>query len=368
MKIYSFNELKESKIIFDRKAPPFGIIITLITLALVVALLFLAGISSKTYTIKANGIVTTEGKVNVMNGVAGSILVIYINEGDEVNVGDVILEIDSFQIDIQIQQLNGSIAFLSNKIENTYKLINFIDNYNLEDENSLINPFDNTINEQKQYYASAQQFVDYALTPSGVDYESGLNIAKTQNEIDNNKTQFTNQQYSIINQYGYDLSNKQSQKKAYEDSLNEYTITASSKGIMHFSTPVTIGTVIQAGTLIGSISSNKKEDMHIETVVNAFDRSRLKTGSSVEIAVAGIMQSEFGILKGKVVSIGSDSVQTENGEVFYKIYIKPDTTELKDKKGNTVTICNGMLAESRINYDETTWLKWAVEQIGVKFR
>lgn len=364
MKIYSYNELKESKIIFDRKAPPFGIIITLITLALVIALIFIAGISSKTYTVKANGIVSSENKVNVMNSVAGNILRINVCEGEDVNVGDVILEIDSFQIDIQIQQLNGSIAFLSNKIENTYKLINFIDNYNLEDENSLINPFDNSINEEKQYYASAEQFIDYAVMPSEDEEQS----SKNQEEIDGLKGQFSNQQYSTIDQYNYELVSKQSQKKAYEDSLNEYTITASAKGVMHFSTPVTIGTVIQAGTLIGNISSNKKEDMYIETVVNAFDRSRLKTGSSVEIAVAGIMQSEFGILKGKVVSIGSDSVQTENGEVFYKIFIKPDTTELKDKKGNTVTICNGMLAESRINYDETTWLKWAVEQIGVKFR
>ena len=32
MKIYSFNELKESKLIYDRKPPAFGVIMTILNL------------------------------------------------------------------------------------------------------------------------------------------------------------------------------------------------------------------------------------------------------------------------------------------------------------------------------------------------
>lgn len=158
MKIYTFKELKESKLIFDRKAPPFGIIMTLLTLFLVVSILLIASFSTKNYIVKANGIVTSQDKINVMNSVSGNIKNIYVEEGEELDIGDIILEIDAFQIDIQIEQLDGSINFLNAKINNTYKLINFIDNYSLDNENSLLNPFDNSINEEKQYYASAKQF------------------------------------------------------------------------------------------------------------------------------------------------------------------------------------------------------------------
>lgn len=69
-----------------------------------------------------------------------------------------------------------------------------------------------------------------------------------------------------------------------------------------------------------------------------------------------------------MVSIDNDSTQTEDGQVYYRVRVLPDKTELTDKKGNTVRLTTGMIGECRIKYDETTWLKWAIEQIGVKFR
>ena len=42
-KIYTFSELKESKLIYDRKPPAFGIIMTLLTLIFVVGALLWRG-------------------------------------------------------------------------------------------------------------------------------------------------------------------------------------------------------------------------------------------------------------------------------------------------------------------------------------
>ncbi|NLL56415.1 MAG: HlyD family efflux transporter periplasmic adaptor subunit [Clostridiales bacterium] len=365
MKIYSLNELKESKLIFDRKAPPFGTIITLITLVFVAVALIIAGFSTKTYVVKASGIVSSQDKVNVMNNVSGNIKKIYVNDGDYVNAGDIILDIDTFQIDIQIEQLNSGISFLNNSMNNLYKLNDFIDNFLLSDESSQINPFDNSIDEEKQYYAAAKQFIEYAVTSTGNEEDlEGV----TQEDIDSLKTQFISQNYSKIDGLNYELINKQSEKEAYQELLNDYKVVANSDGIIHLSTPVTIGTVLQAGSLIGTISSGKADDVVIETVVSAFDRSRLSINSKVEIALAGVMQTEYGVLTGKITHIDSNSIQTEQGEVYFKIIIKPDKTQLKNKKGNTVNLMNGMIAESRIKYNETTWLKWAIEQIGVKLR
>ena len=370
MRIYNFNDLKESKLIFDRKAPPFGIIITLITLVLVALLLILAGFTTKTYVVKASSMVVSEQKSNLMNSVAGDIKDIYVEEGQEVDIGDTILEIDTFQVELQIEQLEGSILFMQGIIDNTYKLINFIDNYSLDDTNSIKNPFNNNINEEKKFYSSAIQFIDYTTQTTDPDGtpDSGDEVSKTQEEIDDLKTQFTSQHYSTIEQYSYQLITVKSKKKAFEDSLSEYTIKSNINGIMHFSSALTEGTVIQAGSLLGTISSGNSDDLYFETVVSAFDRSKIELNSEVEISLTGVLQSEYGTLKGKVVHIDSDSIQTEEGEVYYKIILKSDETELKDKKGNIVNLTSGMVAESRIKYDETTWLKWAIEQIGVKFR
>ncbi len=61
MREYSFSELKESRILMDKKPPRFGVIITLITLFFLL-IIILAGVSNKTYVVKANSIVTSDDK------------------------------------------------------------------------------------------------------------------------------------------------------------------------------------------------------------------------------------------------------------------------------------------------------------------
>ena len=73
-KIYTYNELKESKLIYDRKPPAFGIIMTILTLTFLVGAIVWAVLSPKSYVVKAAGIVSDGQKVNVMNTVTGKII------------------------------------------------------------------------------------------------------------------------------------------------------------------------------------------------------------------------------------------------------------------------------------------------------
>lgn len=154
----------------------------------------------------------------------------------------------------------------------------------------------------------------------------------------------------------------------YQDSLSEYMVVAEQDGIVHLNAWLTVGTMIQAGSLIGNINSDDNLTLFIDTVISATDRAKIKESDTVEIALSGVMQSEFGVFTGEIISIANDRTQTEDGAVFYYVKIKTKETQLKDRKGNTINLTLGMLADSRIKYDETTWLKWAIEQIGVKFK
>lgn len=359
MKIYSFHELKESRLLYDRKPPAFGVIITVITAVLLISILTLAGFAKKTYVVKAGSIVSSRQKSYIMNSVSGDIKEIYKNEGDSVNEGDILLQLDTFQIELQIKQTSDGIEFLQGIIDYNNELINFIQNYNLTDENSMKNPFDSAL--ESKWYNYAQQFISY-VTASEEGHE------KTQTEIDSIKNQFTSQYYQTVDQYSYELISKKSTQQAYIDSLEEYKIRAKSSGIVHYTAAYTVGTVLQAGSMIGSISSNQSDELYFETIVSAADRSKIAVSNNVEIALSGVMQSEYGVIKGKVIHIDNDSSQTEDGKVFYKVKIKPEKNFVENKRGNKIDIVIGMVAESRIKYDETTWLKWALEHIGIKLR
>ncbi len=360
MREYSFSELKESRILMDKKPPRFGVIITLITLFFLVLIIILAGISDKTYVVKSNSIVTSDDKTYIMPSVSGEVSNVFFEEGDYVNKGDTLFAIDNTDTLLQVNQLKDNNDYIILKIELITKLIQYINDYNIDEIKTTVNPFDkNNINELKEYYY-ALQFDTYVKE----QIASSQIIDFTQDNVNKLKPQFLNEQYSSLEQYLTQQIDYQSRIDMYEGTLENYHVKASSSGVIHFNSDIYMGTVLQTGTLIGSISSNDTSKLYFDTIVSSTDISKIDIGDDVEIALAGVLQSEYGILTGEVISISTDSAQTEDGQVFYKIKVLPDQTKLEDNKGNVVNINTGMIAECRIKYDETTWLKWAIEQIG----
>ncbi|MBP3434080.1 MAG: HlyD family efflux transporter periplasmic adaptor subunit, partial [Clostridia bacterium] len=358
---YTFKELKESRLLYDRKPPMFGLIMTFLTLAFVVAALVWAALSAKTYVVKATGLVADEKKTNIMNAVGGEVESISVVEGQAVKVGDTILTIDSYQVRLQIAQLQAMVDMYGDRIVQTQALISFVQNYKVDDESTQENPFDGNDPETMRYYTDADTFLTYVRQQKSQSESEGSELS--QSSIDDIKNAFLSQQsvFTYLDQYLAERAQQVSQLKMYEDSLSAYTVYAVGDGIVHLSAGLTQGTVLSAGTLLGSIVSGEQANLYIDTVVSATERSKLTVGSAVEIAVSGAAQTEYGVINGKVVSIDNDSTQTEDGQVYYRVRVLPDKTELTDKKGNTVRLTTGMIGECRIKYDETTWLKWAIE-------
>ena len=159
-KTYTFRELKESKLIYDRKAPAFGVIFTLIMLVFVVAMLIWAGFSTKTYVVKATGIVSDKEKTNIMTTVSGKIEKLYVSEGEQVDAGDEILAIDTIQVELQIQQIKDVVRVYQEKIDMIERVIEYeyVSEYDIEDTESQRNPFGSGNASEMQYYAMAQTF------------------------------------------------------------------------------------------------------------------------------------------------------------------------------------------------------------------
>jgi len=105
----------------------------------------------------------------------------------------------------------------------------------------------------------------------------------------------------------------------------------------------------------------------IETLLPSSERPRIHKGDEVAVAVAGINQAEYGTIKGKVLSIDEDAtIDSEKGNVYFKVKVKLDKTYLADKKGEKVNITLGMVTETRVKYEKITYMKYFMEQIGIK--
>ena len=361
-KVYTYNELKESKLIYDRKPPAFGVIITWLTLIFLTAIIIWAVLSPKSYVVKAAGIVSDGQKVNVMNTVTGKIKNIAVKEGQAVSKGDLLIEIDTYQLDLQIAQIEDMTELYNERVKADKTLIDYVNGYRLDDESTQANPFDQNDENTVKLYSDAETFKSYVK--SSIE-QASEESPYTQESLDSMKSQILTQlqAYANLEQYISERTKQESQLKMYKDSLTEYKITAKIDGVIHLSAGLTVGTMLSQSVVLGTISSGDTENLYFDAGINAIDRSKIDVDSNVEIAVSGIAQTEYGTLKGNIVEIDKDSTQTEDGQIYYRIKVIPTETFLTDKNGNVIHITNGMPVECRIKYDETTWFNWLIEQI-----
>lgn len=369
MKVYNLNEITDSKILYDRKPPAFMKYIILIVTALIIALLIWANKSVKTYMVKGQGIVVSENKSHIMTKTSGEIKEVFITEGSEVKEGDILFTTNGLESDLQLEQIVAQINSYSRRIdllsiaeENATNGTNYFDRYNEEEVEFY--------NELNAAYIARKEFVvdEKALKEQGANEQQIKDYVKTQkNKSDEHyyKTisEFTNEK----NQYELELSKLVAQKEVIEKGKEQYKVVAQKTGVIHLSTPLTSGMVLQGGSLIGTITS-KEEELIIETMLPSSDRPRIHVEDEVSLAIGGLLQSEYGTIPGKVISIDEDAtIDNEKGNVFFKVKVKPDRTYLEDSKGERVNLTLGMVSETRVKYEKITYMKYILELIGIKF-
>lgn len=369
LKTYDLYEITDSRVLYDKKPPRFMIYIVLIVTALIVGFLIWADKSVKTYVVKGQGMVTTENKANVMAKVSGEVKDVKVTEGMDVKAGDVLLTIGSSDTDLQLQQVNSQLDYDNKRIA----LLERAE----KDATNGENNFNKNKSDELEFYNRLQD--GYAKDG---EYKVDEDALKKQGYTDDQIKQYKDQQKTKLNESYYDRivgftnektqfqtdkSKLEAQKSALEKNQDQYKMLAPKSGKLHLNTPITKGMVLQAGNLIGSISSND-DGLIVETLLSSTDRPRIHVKDDVSLAVAGLNQAEYGTVKGKVESIDQDAnVDSQKGNVYFKVKVKPDKTFLQDKKGEKVNLTLGMVTETRVKYEKITYMKYFLEQIGIKF-
>lgn len=368
LKVYSLNEITDSRILYDKNPPRFMVGIVFIVLTLIISFLVWSNNSVKTYMVKGQGIVTSENKVQVMAKVQGSVKEVYMEEGKDVKEGDVLLTLNATESNLQLGQAKSQIEYINRRIgllaraeEDCKNGTNTFDKNNGE-EVEFYNKLNQKVAKAKEYDINEESFKKKGYT------DDDIKQYKEQAKVKNNQLyyetllNFTNEK----SQLQFEKSKLEAQQEALEKSKDEYQILAPKSGKFHLSNQITNGMVLQGGTLIGSIATID-ENLVVETLLPSTDRPRIHVDDDVELAVGGLNQAEYGTLRGKVESIDEDAtIDQEKGNVYFKVKVRPENTFLQDKKGESVNLTLGMVTETRVKYEKITYMKYFLEQIGIK--
>lgn len=369
-KIKNLSELRDSALLYEKSLPPFGYILLISIVAILIVAIVWSTQAYKNYIVKGEGSVVSDNKNYIMSDYTGEIKKMYFAEGDYVEKGKTLLVIKSTDLDMQLSQLNGRLDLYQEKIKNLSLLEKSIKddkNYFTEsnpEERSYYNRFN-------EYKSSVSQFeIDLSRYQS-----QGYTKEQIENEISINEAQIAEVYYSALKSISDDMAAAQAeiddinvQKAAINNGKAEYKVFANTSGIVHLNGEYKEGMVLQAAEAVGSIAS-ENDVYFISAFIPARDRPLIDNGDSVDIAVSGLVENVYGILSGQIYFIDSDITNdSQTSESYFKILVKPDSDYLISKSGDKVTISNGMKVETRVKYDKVTYFQYVLESLGFKTR
>ncbi|MCL2176726.1 MAG: HlyD family efflux transporter periplasmic adaptor subunit [Firmicutes bacterium] len=179
---------------------------------------------------------------------------------------------------------------------------------------------------------------------------------------------FINRYTNNLENINQQIVNQQTQIAVHEASRENYTIWATEGGILQLTAGLTIGTVVQPGMLLASIISEDDDDLVLETWVDTSHRHNLEIGQSVTTVMQGVIQQDFGNVRGRVIHIDADATRRPDG-IFFRVLVEPYVQYLTcNRTGRRVYLSSGMIGDSRIQHDQTTWLIWLAEFIFGRLR
>ena len=366
--IRDINELQDRRIMMEKKLPPFGYALILLTAALILFLVVWSTKNYRNYVSQSSGSVQAANKTYIMSSYSGSITELNISEGAYVNEGDLIAHIKSTDLDMQQDSLQSQLDIYKKQKSQYEKLVKSI-----QDDKNYFSETD--IDDQPYYYQYetyksqvAQKAFDASPYQAAGYSDEQIKALMEQNQSEVEALYYSTLQSisSSLTSVQSNIDNLQSQLDALNTGANDYYIYAPTSGVIHMDTPYKVGMVLSAGTPLATVAS-ENSDLEVVAYVTLNDRPLLHVGDPCKIAITGLSEYSYGTLTGTVTSIDSDVTASSSGS-YYKMTITPDSTYVISNSGDKVDLSNGMSVTARVEYDKLTYFEYAMEALGVLFR
>lgn len=371
--IKTMEQLRDSRLLFEKKLPAFGYMILLIVTFSLIGVVVWSMYAHKPYMIISQGTVTNEESSYVMPAYTGEIEESFMEEGKLVQAGDVLFTIKSTDYNLQEEQLLTNKEIYEKQLEKSELLVKSIK----DDKNY----FDAADTEDELYYSTFEAYKSQVAQNifDGSTYQAyGYTEEQIQTELEKNQGKISEIYYSAIQsaenmgkEAKQQIASIESQLAAITSGQAEYSVRAVNTGILHLLADYKTGMVVQTGSAVATITPENSEVM-IEAYVSTADMARMEEGNEVQLAVDGLIQSVYGNITGIVEKIDSNltSMEGENGQSnsVFKIRIKPNSDYVVSKSGKKVNLSNGMTVEARVTYDEVTYFNYVLEKLGLLVR
>ena len=314
---------------------------------------------------KTDEIVSVTGKLEPLGsvqeiqmptgGIASKILV---KDGDEVNAGDVVMRLDGEAKEQRLHSLQEGKKLKIQQLElkqlelKQYLLLNDVEtktlSNNLDLQREILSRY-KMLNEQ-----GAASELQYLQQLNQVEETSG-----TLNQVRVDRIRQQAVQNQQIQQLKAELQELQAQITEASVNIRYQALRSPVDGIVFDLKPRGEGYVAQSTETVMKVVPYDTLEARIE--IPSSEIGFVKVGMPADLSIDSFPASDFGVLKGKVKSIGSDALppsQVDNRpEYRYPAMIKLDSQQLKLKDGQELPLQVGMSLTSNIKLRKVSYLQ-----------
>ncbi|CAE20251.1 possible transporter component [Prochlorococcus marinus str. MIT 9313] len=299
-----------------------------------------------------------------VGGVARDIL---IKGGDRVSKGQILIQLDTETSSEQVNSLEAQLTKKQQQLK--LKLEEQQGTLHLSQE-QVATTRDNLALEQQ--ILSRFEFLSAQGAYSELQYLQQLNkVRELRGRVTKEKLDGARQQ-SILNQEIEQLNSQLAQLKAQlteaKVTLKYQSLRSPVDGVVFDLKPTTPGFVAQSSEPVLKIVPFKNLEADVEIPSNKI--GFVREGMSVDISIDSFPATDFGVLEGKVTSIGSDALppdqQEQRQEYRFPATIQLDSQQLKLKNGTTLPLQVGMSLTANIKLRSVTYLQLLLGQFQSK--
>ena len=370
--------------IIERPAHKAGTVIIVGIFTLLIAVIIWACVSEIDVVITSSGSVQPIGNLNVVKTYSGgTVKSINVTEGDFVEQGDVLIELDTEALEIDVNQLQNQRKILETQRDIYKKIIDDLSAVKISDYSDDLKPYIQAIldsdtvyrnslanyeNEKssaeinkeiaelqlEQYRSSGSERQIKAQELSVQQYTLEVNNAELQ--LSDIKTQYSLQVNSNISDINSKIDEINTNLEKYRLSTEYQNITAPVSGYVNSVGVNTLGeTVTSAQQLVTIVPDNTPNEMLC--YVKNTDIADIELGMEAEIKLEAYPYNKYGTVKGTVKYISPSSFTNEQlGNVYI---VKLDI----DGGSENINIISGLSGAVEIKTDKRTVMDYFLEPI-----
>jgi multidrug efflux pump subunit AcrA (membrane-fusion protein) len=316
------------------------VIIIGIALLLLVSIIW-AALSKINVIVSGTGNISPQNSiVTIKSTISGVVSKINYSDGDYVKAGDLLVTLETENIDAQINKLEDSINRL--KIEAAIK------NIYLEDVNKQVNVAD--------YDDKYSDLINNIILENKLKL---LELERYNGETANIiKLQYITELSGKIAQIDGEIEGYENELKALKLQLENYQIKSPINGCISGMAVNSTGQMVtQADVLLQIVPTDKP--LVFEGYIQDKDIANIKIGDVAKIKISAYSYSDYGDIDGRVTYISKSSYQIEGMGNVYKIEVEIDSEGFNEE----IKLMSGMSGTVEIDVGKRSVLDYFLEPI-----